>query len=682
MALIASIDAVNRDIYLSVDTVGADIHPIDIYKEMRTLRRLDENLRKHKLFMSAAGNVSKGGGKFTERYAICLLGTRIIPYDTTHELTIIGTIITDDGQEGVDCFDRAPLTVTTVVDLNYVPPQVEVVRAEAELEALVKASYADRVVVDLVNGYAGTGLNINNDYIGTKPAPSNDLATAKIIADGLGIDTFLVKGTLPITAGDFSAGYFFQGSTPINSMITVANTANIDKCEILDTVVMGDFTGLNVLRECLVAGNITGFSGFFSDCSFEEITVGLGAGKTAFYDCKSNVDGSGSPNIDLNGTGSRVVGRGWVGGVKVQNKTDALGFSWDHASGHIQILSSVTAGDIILRGIGRSSDFSTGTAIVNDTALLTGTRTIKTVGYVTVKGASGYSGTDFPVGTDDKPVDNMADAIALCIKEKVSSIKILDPVATAATDDISGLLIFGDAASTPFLTVTAGTANDHTVFRDIGMTGVLDGSFIIIERCSCINLSGVTNHVYQSFLDGTIGVAADLSVSYCSIESEASSQTVLFDFGGLNSKVIIDHWGAGIASAGNMPAGLLPNGALFGMAGSGGRCAVENTNSGGNVVVGGTILFNEPNVELLDTFKDSTGAYDVWMKLTATDLVSKVTDATKILKNKTVTDPVAGTLTVYDDDGVSVLYVVNIWENVASSIPYAGNAVNVRERLE
>lgn len=127
MALIDYIDGVNRDIYLSADTVDAEIHPIDIYKEMRTLRRTNEALRQFDNFLSARGNEAKGGGKFTERYVICLQGTRIVPYDISHSLTVTGTIITDDGQEGINCFDRSPLTSTTVVDISYVPPQVEVI---------------------------------------------------------------------------------------------------------------------------------------------------------------------------------------------------------------------------------------------------------------------------------------------------------------------------------------------------------------------------------------------------------------------------------------------------------------------------------------------------------------------------------------------------------------------------
>jgi len=131
MALISSIDGTNRKIYLSSDTVDTSIHPIDIYKEMRTLRANDEELRKFDLFMRAEGNVPKSSSTFTERYVILLEGTLIVPYDTTHTLTITGTIITDDGKEGVYCFDRSNLT--SQVDISYVPKQVEVIVVQGGL---------------------------------------------------------------------------------------------------------------------------------------------------------------------------------------------------------------------------------------------------------------------------------------------------------------------------------------------------------------------------------------------------------------------------------------------------------------------------------------------------------------------------------------------------------------------
>ena len=71
MALIDHIDGPNRDIYLSADTVGMDdLHPIDIYKEYRALRRTDESLRNYAPLMAAYGNVPKTSTKATERYVI------------------------------------------------------------------------------------------------------------------------------------------------------------------------------------------------------------------------------------------------------------------------------------------------------------------------------------------------------------------------------------------------------------------------------------------------------------------------------------------------------------------------------------------------------------------------------------------------------------------------------------
>lgn len=130
MALVSNIDGENRLIYLSSETVDASINPIDIYKEVRNLRASNEELRKYDNFIAGKGHIPKGGGKFTERYTILLKGTRIVPYNTSHVLTITGTIITDDGKEGVYCFNRSLLDQEVTVDINYVPPQVEVIAVQ------------------------------------------------------------------------------------------------------------------------------------------------------------------------------------------------------------------------------------------------------------------------------------------------------------------------------------------------------------------------------------------------------------------------------------------------------------------------------------------------------------------------------------------------------------------------
>lgn len=76
-------------------------HPVDdIYKELRFIRRVDTSLRVARNPVSAGGALSKGGGKFTPRYAVFNHGWRVVPQDVTHALYVQGEQITDDGQSG------------------------------------------------------------------------------------------------------------------------------------------------------------------------------------------------------------------------------------------------------------------------------------------------------------------------------------------------------------------------------------------------------------------------------------------------------------------------------------------------------------------------------------------------------------------------------------------------------
>lgn len=142
MALIDHIDGTTspRRIYLSSSTLNASVHPMDLYREMRTLRRTNLALRPYDVFMSAFGNVPKGSGKFTERY-VRLNNCVIVPFDTDHTLTITGTIISDTGVEGILVFDTSVLSVGTAVSINYVPPQVEVITVNTGGSALTTAEH-------------------------------------------------------------------------------------------------------------------------------------------------------------------------------------------------------------------------------------------------------------------------------------------------------------------------------------------------------------------------------------------------------------------------------------------------------------------------------------------------------------------------------------------------------------
>lgn len=127
MTIIASIDSTTspRRIYLHSDTVGVAFQPMDAYKEMRTLRASDESLRAYDVYMTSQGNERTGPSTATPR-RVRMENSVFVPVNTDHVLTVIGEVITSFGGSGVSAFDRTPLDSNTTVDINYIPPQVEI----------------------------------------------------------------------------------------------------------------------------------------------------------------------------------------------------------------------------------------------------------------------------------------------------------------------------------------------------------------------------------------------------------------------------------------------------------------------------------------------------------------------------------------------------------------------------
>jgi len=280
MTIIASIDGPNRLIHLHADTVGVDLHPIDVYKEMRTLRRSTESLRKYDRFLDAAGNVSKGGGKFTERYVIEIDGTRIVPYDQTQTLNVIGVIITDDGQEGVACFDRTPITAT--VDINYVPPQVEVITVvggsglDATQNALLISAefhsrYNGSVYYDSALGSGGDGTKADpygvlNDAIDF--AEANNITEIRCFNDVTltrQVKGFTITGvganlpTIDINGQDVTGSRFYQ--VQLEGVLVGAVVAQ--ECRMLTASINGYYDRCAFTADVTLVGNchiVNGFS--------------------------------------------------------------------------------------------------------------------------------------------------------------------------------------------------------------------------------------------------------------------------------------------------------------------------------------------------------------------------------------------------------------------------------------
>jgi hypothetical protein len=79
------------------------------------------------------------------------------------------------------------------------------------------------------------------------------------------------------------------------------------------------------------------------------------------------------------------------------------------------------------------------------------------------------------------------------------------------------------------------------------------------------------------------------------------------------------------------------------------------------------------------TLTDYSG---VWDDAGAASMAAKVDLAAAILKNKTVTNPNTGVMTVYAEDGVTPLLTAQLYETVDGSIAYRGKGAERREALQ
>ncbi|RLA43131.1 MAG: hypothetical protein DRR06_12840 [Gammaproteobacteria bacterium] len=362
MTLIASIDGPSRRVYLHADTVGASVHPIDIYKEMRTLRRTDETLRGYDLFMKSSGNESKGSGKFTERYVTLLGGTRVVPFDTSSELTITGTIITDEGTEGIACFDRTSLSPTTVVDINYFPPQVEVIEVSSgsglsvgqdKKLSEVHGQVGRQIYVDTSSGANGNGY---------QQSPFNSLSDAVTEAESLGVSSLVVLDDITLTKNLKNFSITGVGLPTID-----LNGQDLKGTKFYQCGLEGLFSNPIIAEECLLLNN-SYLNGFFQKCAMLGNSFCIDGSKVVMEECISAIAGLGRPSISavVSGTCELSI-RGQKGGLDVRDCNQATDeITVEMLPGSVSLATSCTGGSIVVRGIGILTYTTLGSSLTDE----------------------------------------------------------------------------------------------------------------------------------------------------------------------------------------------------------------------------------------------------------------------------------------------------------------------------
>lgn len=303
----------------------------------------------------------------------------------THLLTtaLSGSFVRNDWQVG-DTFLVYPTAQCTISGGNVVAvdengdtipvilqsPNVQVVMTSSssatlqELSSIQYSSFGGGVTVDVVDGVSGTAFPI-----GTPQQPVNNLTDAMTIAASRGFTTLYILGDMVVDlSGDYSS-MIFVGESMTRSHLTISSGANVKNAEFYDAYVTGVLDGNARLKGCKL-DDLDYVYGVVEQCMLDPGAIVLGGSNPAhFLDCWSGVPGSNTPTIDCGGSGQSLALRNYNGGIKLINKTGADPVSIDLNSGHVILDSTVTAGEIVIRGVGKLTDNSQG-ASVDSTHLL------------------------------------------------------------------------------------------------------------------------------------------------------------------------------------------------------------------------------------------------------------------------------------------------------------------------
>lgn len=460
------------------------------------------------------------------------------------------TITFEDGQYAVNLIG-ANSNVGDVVNVNQVSVRSQNSAGLISSPDIEYSSFNGGVTIDVTSLYDGTLFPV-----GTPQQPVNNIDDAKLIAEYRGFTKFYVLGDIVFDSDDDIDGFIVVGQNAIKSHFTLTAGLSSAGCEFNEATIDGTLSGNAFIRNCTVE-DLTYVEGQLRECILVGTILLAGNATTNILNCWDGIAGNGKPIIDMGGSGQSLTMGGYSGEIKIINKTGSDKVSIDLLSGEVEIDSTVTDGEIFVRGVGVLVDNSIGTVLIDWSALLSREIYDDNV-YVNTNGAQ--SGIQYPLGTLRYPVNNMTDAKTIAdnlgirsfslvgsttLAESFTGYKFKAPYFSAGAIDLDsmdvsgsifeGISITGNAVG-PFFAKDCELLNGMTGIQATLENCVIAGTFTIAAgqafQCDRCNLKGMAN-VFDLNGTGQLSIAGVSGVfQITNMSSPASFAAVTGDFVG------------------------------------------------------------------------------------------------------------------------------------------------------
>lgn len=268
------------------------------------------------------------------------------------------TVEFEDGQYTVNCVG-ANHNISDVKVANQVSLIVNNAAGLITNTAIEYSSFQGAVHLNTTTSYSGTTFPI-----GTPQRPVNNIEDALLIASTRGFVKLMIYNDLDLNDSYVLDGFVIQGISE-SLILTIDTIASVNDLTLRNLTIANSVLDGNAdIRDCLVR-DVSYINGYIHNCGIAgTITLG-GNRKSVMADCYT-VDQDDPPVVDMNGSGNDLAMPNYSGIVTFINLTNAdneLGVGLD--AGSVTLDSTITAGSVIVSGVGLLYDNSTGAAVVN-----------------------------------------------------------------------------------------------------------------------------------------------------------------------------------------------------------------------------------------------------------------------------------------------------------------------------
>ena len=164
--------------------------------------------------------------------------------------------------------------------------------------------------------------------------------------------------------------------------------------------------------------------------------------------------------------------------------------------------------------------------------------------WIDINGSN--TGTDYPVGTREYPVNNITDAVAIANGRGFDTLEILSDMVIDSGTDIIGFTLKGKHECATSIYIADAVSCENIAIQYVTVSGILDGRTHISE-CEIGNLDYVNGHIHASSLVGIISLDGNTDAQIISCFSGiAGTGTPTIDLGGGGQSMGVRNYNGGL----------------------------------------------------------------------------------------------------------------------------------------